>query len=81
MSVADTIREHVEVVVKYCGKWPDDPPTLGLMEEGGVLRPDYEGYADALAAWSYVSGWANALNKTARELLDELEIEVPEKEE
>jgi hypothetical protein len=72
VSDRETIQGHVDVVIAYCGEWPDDPP-----EDVSGQRPDEAGYADVLAAHSYVNGWANALDMTALELFDSLGVEVP----
>lgn len=75
----ERIQGHVDIVISYCvdalemeqGEWPDDPPDDVIGQ-----RPDEAGYADILASWSYVSGYANALDMTARELFDRLDVEV-----
>jgi hypothetical protein len=64
----ETIKGHVDYVIDECGAWPEDPPSEEACGEN---------FADVLAAWSYVSGWANALNMTARELFDSLDLNVP----
>lgn len=67
-SDRETIGGHVDVVIDYCNGWPEDPPE----DVGG------ENFSDVLAAYSYVCGWANALDMTARELFDSLDLIVPE---
>lgn len=59
-------KSHAEFVLEhYDGVWPDDPPELDDDEGKG------EGKGEVLAAWSYATGWANALDMTVKNLLDE----------
>ena len=61
----EAIAEQVRVVLQHGDgeNWPDDPPRV-------------DGDGAALGAWSYVTGYANALGLTARELLDHFDIPV-----
>ena len=60
----ETIDGHRWTVAHYCDGWSDDPPE----------DVDGTGFADALASWSYVQGYANALDMTARELFAFLDL-------
>lgn len=76
-SDRETIQGHVDLVISYCGCWPDDPPEPDKARDvADALGRGDTGYPDALAAWSYVSGWANAMDMTILELFDSLGVEV-----
>lgn len=62
----ETIGGHVDLVRDYVDsdEWPDDAP----VDEG-------DGFADVLAAWAYVNGYANSRGMTATELIKALGLD------
>lgn len=60
-EIRETIEDSVEVVLDHCGCWPSDEPT----KDDGI---------PAIAAWHYVTGWANGKGLTAEELIRQLNI-------
>ena len=59
------IQGHVDQVrsILDVDTWPDDAPSVADDADG-----------EALAAWAFVQGYAEALNMTAEELLEALAV-------
>lgn len=64
-SMRETIEGHVFQVCNDLDEWPTEWPDF---------IPD--GLPNAIGAWAYVEGYANALDLTATELLDALDIDL-----